>query len=88
MEVIQKLKSEGFRIYALEQHPERLILNDWTPPPAPSVLIIGNEVDGVSTDCLSACDAILEIPQYGNKHSLNVAVAAGIALHHFSRFRF
>lgn len=88
MEVIQKLKAEGFKIYALEQHSGSLMLNEWIPPSGPSLLIIGNEVEGVSPECLSACDAVLEIAQYGSKHSLNVSVAAGVALHHFSRFRF
>ena len=41
---------------------------------------MGNEVDGLENELLALCDEVLEIPQFGTKHSLNVAVAAGIAL--------
>jgi tRNA G18 (ribose-2'-O)-methylase SpoU len=47
------------------------------------LLILGNEVDGVSNEILLACENHLEIPQFGEKKSLNVAVTAGIALWHF-----
>lgn len=49
------------------------------------VLVLGNEVEGVSESTLSLCQHCLEIPQFGQKHSLNVAVAAGIAMWEFAR---
>ena len=52
--------------------------------PAPSELlavIFGNEVDGVSNDTLAMCDGAIELPQHGTKHSLNIAVCAGIIIY-------
>ena len=50
------------------------------PDDFPLCLVVGNEVDGLENDVLNLCDDVLEIPQYGTKHSLNVAVATGIAI--------
>ncbi|MEC8627212.1 MAG: TrmH family RNA methyltransferase, partial [Bacteroidota bacterium] len=50
--------------------------------PDQSLLIVGNEVNGIRPELLTLCDHALEIPQYGIKHSLNVSVSAGIALWH------
>jgi tRNA G18 (ribose-2'-O)-methylase SpoU len=47
---------------------------------APHAFILGNEVDGVGEEALALCDGAIEIPQFGTKHSLNVAVAAGIVV--------
>lgn len=47
--------------------------------------VLGNEVEGVSEEVLNNCLGALEIPQYGTKHSLNVSVAAGIAVWDFVR---
>ena len=46
----------------------------------PVLIIFGNEVEGVSEEVLACCDACIEIPQFGMKHSLNVSVAAGMVL--------
>ena len=55
------------------------------PPPSPGMaIILGNEVKGVRQDVVDMCDDCLEIPQFGTKHSLNVAVTAGIAIWHIS----
>ena len=43
-------------------------------------LIFGNEVKGVSQEVVSACDLVLEIPQFGTKHSLNISVSAGVVV--------
>jgi len=48
--------------------------------PKPVALVLGNEVRGLSKQSLSLCDAIVEIPMRGKKESLNVSVAAGIAM--------
>jgi tRNA G18 (ribose-2'-O)-methylase SpoU len=55
------------------------------PSDFPLCLVIGNEVTGVSKSTLAACDTALEIPQYGIKQSLNVAVAYGIAIFELNR---
>jgi 23S rRNA (guanosine2251-2'-O)-methyltransferase len=52
----------------------------FTPPEQPLLLILGNEVEGVSDELLQHCDEVLEIPQFGTKHSFNVSVTGAIAL--------
>jgi tRNA G18 (ribose-2'-O)-methylase SpoU len=49
-------------------------------------LIVGNEVEGISEDILGLCDLVVYIPMYGKKESLNVSVAAGIAMYEISKF--
>ncbi|MEJ6662297.1 MAG: TrmH family RNA methyltransferase, partial [Bacteroidia bacterium] len=44
------------------------------------VLIVGNEVDGVDENLLDSCNQVIEIPQFGTKHSFNVSVSTGITL--------
>ncbi len=78
--VIRKLKSEGIKICALELTESskpyyKLNRNDF-----PICLIVGNEISGVSQELLDLCDFSIEIPQFGIKQSLNVAVAYGIAV--------
>lgn len=79
---IASLKHEGWYLAGLEQadgsvsDPEILCSSG-----SKIALIAGNEVEGVSQEVLSRCDAVWEIPQYGSKHSLNISVAAGIALY-------
>jgi tRNA G18 (ribose-2'-O)-methylase SpoU len=51
----------------------------------PMAVVLGNEVEGVQQDVLDVCDAAVEIPQAGTKHSLNISVAAGIVLYDLFR---
>lgn len=78
---LEHYRQEGYQIVALEQCEGSTNLNDI---PACNeqkmVLVVGNEVKGVQEEALALCDTCIEIPQYGTKHSLNVATAAGIAL--------
>lgn len=83
---LSKFKKEGYKIIALEQDSKAIHL---TPAPplakgrgkgAGFVLIVGNEVDGISKSVLNKCDEIIEIPMRGQKESMNVSVATGIAL--------
>ncbi len=71
-------------IYALEQSAKSTRLSQ-ARFHFPAVLIVGNEVDGLSAGELTLADSILEIPMLGSKESLNVSVAAGIALHEMRR---
>lgn len=81
-EAILRLRNDGFAVYALEQAPGAVDIFDFTPhPDRPRALLLGAEVEGLPTSLTAACDAVLEIPQYGSKESLNVSVAAGIALY-------
>ena len=78
---IQALRSEGFRIVAVEQTHGAIALADWQPSSGEAVaLVFGNELNGVSDEAIALCDACIMIPQSGTKHSLNIAVCAGIVL--------
>ena len=79
--VIAKLKKQGFTIVALEQARGAVDLKKFEPP-VKVCLIVGHEVLGVPKEILQLCDAVVHIPMHGKKESLNVAVAAGITLHH------
>jgi tRNA G18 (ribose-2'-O)-methylase SpoU len=78
--ILQKLRSEGFSIVSLEQTERSVPLGEFEPQ-FPLCLILGNEIKGVREDLLDGSDVIVSIPMLGKKESLNVAVAAGIALH-------
>jgi tRNA G18 (ribose-2'-O)-methylase SpoU len=81
MEAVNKLKSLGYEISALEQVEHSKMLNDFEPKEGQRyALIFGNEVFGVQEEVLTACDVVLEIPQLGTKHSLNISVSLGIAV--------
>lgn len=78
---ISNLQKDGFKIFALEQHPKSIKLEPSTKNLEPFALIVGNEVDGVSRVALDIADEVVEIPMRGQKESLNVSVSTGIALH-------
>jgi 23S rRNA (guanosine2251-2'-O)-methyltransferase len=78
---LKKLKKEDYTIVAIEQHKNSTSLFDYKPQANQKlVIILGNEVRGVSAQSLKQADIILEIPMRGKKESLNVSVAAGVAL--------
>ena len=77
--LIKKLKKDGYMIIALEQD-KRAIDYRKVKLPKKLVLILGPEVEGLDKKILKECDVITYIPMYGKKESLNVSVAAGIAL--------
>ena len=76
---IYNLQKQGFKIIALEQTPNSKDLKS-LPKPDKFAVIVGNEVMGVSKEALEASDVVAEIPMFGEKESLNVSVAAGVAL--------
>ena len=83
-EVVTKLREAGADCYAVEQVKGAKFLDQVTAVPKQTlVLVIGNEVQGVSQEVIDACGAAIEIPQLGTKHSLNVATSAGVVLWHF-----
>lgn len=85
---IRQLRQAGYRVFALEQAEPRIWLQDFQPEPgARYAFVLGNEVEGVGEEALALCEGAIEIPQFGAKHSLNVAVAAGIAAWEFVRGR-
>ncbi|NTU45545.1 MAG: RNA methyltransferase [Chlorobiaceae bacterium] len=80
-----ELKRAGVKICGLEITEGSRPYSALTPGDFPLCLVVGNEVDGLENEVLELCDEVLEIPQFGTKHSLNVAVASGIALFEFVR---
>jgi tRNA G18 (ribose-2'-O)-methylase SpoU len=83
---LKALKTAGWHITGVEQTNRSTALGpSFTPPQQPVALVFGNEVRGLSEDVLPLCDDFVEIPQHGSKHSLNVAVCAGIVLWEYCR---
>tara|TARA_B100002019_G_C21193223_1_gene559992 strand:+ start:320 stop:856 length:537 start_codon:yes stop_codon:yes gene_type:complete len=81
IDAIQNLQSKGIVVLAVEQAEGSTSLSDFTPlPDTTYALVFGHEVKGVSQDVVSAADAVLEIPQKGTKHSLNVSVSVGLVV--------
>jgi len=81
LDVVEKLKVENIKICAIEQAENAIMLNDFAPKPETKyALIFGNEVKGVSQSVVSSSDYVIEIPQYGTKHSLNISVSAGVVV--------
>ncbi|HKI79409.1 MAG TPA: RNA methyltransferase [Ignavibacteriaceae bacterium] len=80
IEAVLKLKSEGVKICALELTDNSKPYYEISSSDYPLCMVIGNEITGVSQDLIDLCDFSIEIPQYGIKQSLNVAVAYGIAV--------
>ncbi len=80
---LKELKKQGYRIVALEQSTESILLQNY-PVPAKIALLLGEEVDGISSELLKACDDIVEIPMQGKKESFNVSVATAVALYQFT----
>jgi len=79
--LIIKLKTEGFKIIAVEQANNSVLLKDFIVPEK-TVYLFGSETEGVDTETLALVDLILELPMLGKKESLNVSVTAGIVLYH------
>ena len=80
-DAIEVLRAEGFRIYSVEQAENSIMLNDFkVDKDQKYALVFGNEVFGVDQKVVDVSDGVLEIPQYGSKHSLNISVSIGIVL--------
>ncbi len=81
LELVEELKSKQIKVISVEQAENAIMLNAFQTDPKTTVaLIFGNEVKGVSQEVVSASDAVLEIPQLGTKHSLNISVSAGVVV--------
>lgn len=81
VQIISKLKSEGWKICSIEQVENSISLIDFNPESNQKYcLVFGNEVEGVDLDVIKLSDKVIEIPQYGTKHSLNVSVSLGIVV--------
>lgn len=79
---VKQIKKQGYTVAAVEQDKNSTPLFNYKPPKK-LALVLGNEVRGLSKSSLALCDVILEIPMRGKKESLNVSVAAGVAIFNF-----
>ena len=79
MTLTRKLQTEGWMVAAVEQAEGSTLLSNFQPEPnARYAFVLGNEVSGVRDEVVQVADAVLEVPQFGTKHSLNIAVTTGI----------
>ena len=80
-EVVKDLQSKGYHVVSVEQAEGAASLKAFDFDPIKKyAIVLGNEVDGVSQEVIDMSDTILEIPQLGTKHSLNISVCAGVVL--------
>jgi tRNA G18 (ribose-2'-O)-methylase SpoU len=78
LSVVKDLQQQGYVVFALEQARGSISLSDFPSTAKPLAIVLGHEMDGVQQAVIDACDGCIEIIQEGTKHSLNVAVCAGI----------
>ena len=80
-EIIMRLKKKDYQIIAVEQANKSIKLESFRPENEKKYAIIfGNEIKGINQKILDNSDSVIEIPQFGTKHSLNVSVSAGIVI--------
>lgn len=76
---LEELKNNQFKIFAIEQAEKSLMLNEFKMEANTKVaFVLGNEINGVAQEVIDASHGVIEIPQAGFKHSLNISIAAGI----------
>lgn len=81
IDVVNTLKSQNIKVIAIEQTENAIMLNKFQPESNQTyALVFGNEVKGVSQAVVDASDLVLEIPQFGTKHSLNISVSCGVVV--------
>lgn len=85
--VLDRLKSWGAQIIALENNVPGSVDYREVRPRFPVALLLGNEVEGLSRGLLRRADVVMSLPMHGSKESLNVAVAFGIAVYELNRWR-
>ncbi|MBQ1693749.1 MAG: RNA methyltransferase [Bacteroidales bacterium] len=84
LEAVERLRTQGYTLVSVEQTEGAVSLEDFVRQEgARYAVVFGNEVDGVQQSVADLSDLVLEIPQWGTKHSLNVSVAVGVVLWHF-----
>ena len=80
-DAVLQLQNNGYKVYAIEQVENSILLPDFSPETGEKVAVVfGNEVKGVQQKVVNICNGSIEIPQFGTKHSFNVSVSAGIVL--------
>jgi tRNA G18 (ribose-2'-O)-methylase SpoU len=86
IDCVLDLKKQGYEVCVIEQTSETTLLQEVAQLAIkPVVLVFGNEVNGVAQEVIDVADRIIEIPQFGTKHSLNVSVCAGVVMWEFCK---
>lgn len=81
LEAVAELKQNNYSVYAIEQTEQSVMLSDFKPSKDQKLAVIfGNEVKGVEQEVINASKGVIEIPQVGTKHSLNIAVSVGVVV--------
>ncbi|WP_298555911.1 RNA methyltransferase [uncultured Algibacter sp.] len=81
IDLVKKLKADNIQICAIEQTENATMLNDFEiESNTKYALVFGNEVKGIDQNVVSTSDMIIEIPQFGTKHSLNISVSCGVVV--------
>jgi len=80
MDAVNQLIEKDYYIVGIEQAENSTLLNDFALPKKPIAIIMGNEVNGVAQEVVDACNEVIEIPQFGTKHSLNISVTTGVVI--------
>jgi len=87
-DAVSDLKAEGYKIIGIEQADGAVELQDLKIEPGQKyALVFGHEVNGVGQKVIDMCDFCAEIPQFGTKHSFNIAISAGIVLWELNRLK-
>ena len=79
-DAVKQLIKEGYYVVGIEQADKSTKLNEFELPKKPIAIILGNEVNGVDQQAIDLCNEVIEIPQFGTKHSLNMSVTTGIVI--------
>lgn len=86
MDAVQQLHESGYKVLSIEQCQGSVPLQEYAAIPGQRyAVVLGNEVKGVQQSVVDASDGVIEIPQFGTKHSLNVSVTAGMVIWEFAK---
>jgi 23S rRNA (guanosine2251-2'-O)-methyltransferase len=86
LEAVQELKDKGYSVIGIEQVENSIELQNFTIDPGRKyALVFGHEINGVGQRVIDICESCIEIPQFGTKHSFNIAVRTGIVLWELSQ---
>lgn len=81
IDVVQELNEQGVITCAIEQAEQSVNLHEFQPTGLKIAVVMGNEVKGVQQEVVNACKKVIELEQYGTKHSLNISVCTGIVIY-------
>ena len=80
MDAVNQLIEKDYYIVGIEQAENSTLLNEFELPKKPIAIIMGNEVNGVAQEVVDCCNEVIEIPQFGTKHSLNISVTTSVVI--------